>query len=863
MQEKVWIAALAGLLHDIGKFAFRADAPLDEISRGFGEQDYGKHGAHARWSIAFVHTYVPETWRSQLAAVLYHHKPNDHLSKVVALADRLSSGERSDEAEEQPMQQLSVFCRLQADRVQLKNEQYVYWPLKALEFGQAGLFPGPTWPGPEVKRAYGALWHSLDKDAASLFKAHALEGDLPCYLESLLLLLQRYAWCVPSAYYRAQPDVSLYDHSRRTAALAAIIVNRSEAEVDAMLEALRSWYYARRGAAPAGHSSAQPAAMPAVLTERPVACLVGGDISGVQDFIYTITSRGATSALRGRSFYLQLLTEAIARYVLRELGMPITNLIYGGGGHFYLLVPPDTDRQLADLRKAVSRVLLHHHSADLYVALGSQPLCAADFFEGRISQRWEGLSATLRRAKEHRFSELGPDMHPLVFRADTDQGNQEKECQVCGREHPDTRVIEEVRKCPQCLSYEKLGDQLRAAHFLRLDELRLDRTDGTGEPGTWSDVLAELGLAAWVGAELPQASPASNSVRSTLLALSDEAVDRLVPGPKLAVGRRMLVNVTPTFRQEDHDQVVGKVEGLPRVDSVKPFSVMAEQAKGIKRLGILRMDVDNLGRLFSEGFKGSEDNIGTLSRVAALSFAMSMFFEGWLERLIEQTSRENGGAERLYSIYAGGDDLFVIGSWDTIPVLALAIRDHFARFAANHPGVHLSGGIALVPDKYPLYQAADDAKQAEDKAKGYRDESGKKVKNAITFLGKTVHWDTFVQVRCLADKLHVLCNQERRAPQALLRTLINLQEQHDQALARRAREGEDRNQANQPQTCFGPWIPRAAYMLARMRDRHKGAKQELQELADSLTGNNFAAISWIGLAARWAELLGRRTERRR
>ena len=45
----------------------------------------------------------------------------------------------------------------------------------------------------------------LDQDftaaAQSLKQAHEPEGDLPTYLESLLLLMQRYTWAIPSAYY--------------------------------------------------------------------------------------------------------------------------------------------------------------------------------------------------------------------------------------------------------------------------------------------------------------------------------------------------------------------------------------------------------------------------------------------------------------------------------------------------------------------------------------------------------------------------------------------------------------------------------------------------------------------------------------
>ena len=72
---------------------------------------------------------------------------------------------------------------------------------------------------------------------------------------------------------------------------------------------------------------------------KPVALLIGGDISGIQKFIYTIASKKAAKTLRGRSFYLQLLTEAVLRFVLGELELPYTNVIYAGGGHFFLLAP--------------------------------------------------------------------------------------------------------------------------------------------------------------------------------------------------------------------------------------------------------------------------------------------------------------------------------------------------------------------------------------------------------------------------------------------------------------------------------------------------------------------------------------------
>ena len=70
------------------------------------------------------------------------------------------------------------------------------------------------------------------------------------------------------------------------------------------------------------------------------------------------------------------------------------------------------------------------------------------------------------------------------------------------------------------------------------------------------------------------------------------------------------------------------------------------------------MDVDNLGNIFADGL----GKAATLSRVAALSFAISMYFEGWVGQIAEEmnveTHPERG--DTLYSIYSGGDDLFQV-----------------------------------------------------------------------------------------------------------------------------------------------------------------------------------------------------------
>jgi len=777
--------------------------------------------------------------------------------KILTLADNLSTGEEPSQ-EEKFRQLRSIFCSLIADGQQA--QKVLYWPLQPLQMHEDVIFPREKADTEAISEAYKGLGAKFKEQAEGLRKAQA--EHLPIYLESLLLLLQRYAWCIPSVL----PDVSLYDHARIAAGLAACLSEQDEGTLGQILSALEGWFQARR--------EGKAAPMPEVLEETELALLVGGDISGVQDFIYTITARGATSALRGRSFYLQLLTEAVARYVLRRLDLPITNLIYQGGGVFFLLARPSDQARLEEIQRDVSRILLAHHRGDLYLALAFVPLHAADFYDGRISGKWEELGQRLHKAKQRRFAELGSELADL-FQPEGHGGSDERECQVCGREHPGTKKDDDTRKCPPCLSYEELGDDLRRARYLWMAQVEpsVPNQPLGVTPGGWEEVLAAFGMKAGVVGELEDV-PNSGGPR-WILALKDEAMANLQPDSRTVIGRRFLVNLTPILTEEEYQEFREKIKDLSKPGSVKDFSVMAYQSKGIKRLGVLRMDVDNLGKLFAEGFGGK----ASFSRVAALSFAISLFFEGWVEVLAERLGKDEKGHDRLYSIYSGGDDLFFVGSWDAVVELARAIRADFSRFVAGHPGVHTSAGIALIGAKYPLYQAAEEAGRAEHQAKGLRwEEDGRKgEKDAISFLGQALPWCRFGTEDCVKgmDTVHSLAHllfrltapQEEGgegAPRALLQMLIRLRELHQEVAERRARVGEDRNLAGAVQTYYGPWIWRGYYFLKRMARRlekeQPEAASKVEKLAEKLHGENFRAIEWIGLAARWAELLGRERE---
>jgi len=797
-QNEVYLAALAGLLHDIGKFAQRAG---------------WQRGTHTEIGGEFISQYVPKPWRQHLYPVMGHHDHplQGHATKVIALADRLSAAERQEADESGERQLTSIFCQIGEEK-QRPNAQF--WPLRPLTLSEEALFPGDALQAEEETAAYGKLWSGFVQTVQSL-----PSDDLPTYLEGLYYALQRFTWCVPGAYYRTSPDVSLFDHSRATAALAACLADLDEPLLNELLRGQQR--------------------------DKSLVLLVGGDISGVQGFIYTITARGAAKGLRGRSFYLQLLTEAIARFILRELGLPATSLIYVGGGHFYLMAPAGAGEILKKIRADVSSKLLAHHGGDLYLALGWTEASAKDFDRQNFGQKWQAVSREMNAAKRQRFAELN-DVHLLatqVLGPLGQGGGEESECQVCHYEGADVKVEhkgreDERRICPFCSSLEDLGTHLRDADCLLLGGVEPEDMERAG----YIEALRAFGVA--VGFATADGHPIlrlpDTTRRGILLAVRDlpdvPQIARQVShqrGCPLAPGTRYSVNVTP--RRPNGD--------------IATFDQLQRLSQGVKRLGVLRMDVDDLGDLFQWGMQDA-----TLSRVASLSFALSIFFEGWVGELCRRTNRQ-AGVDRVYAIYSGGDDLFIVGAWDALPGLAADIRRDLSRFAAGNPAVHISGGLTLHAGKYPLYQAAVDAEGALNAAKGMTRPNGHG-KDAFNFLGTSIPWEQFDAIQQEQKQLVQLVSPLHEGglgvSRALLRTLLRLYTRFTCAARERGK------------VYWGPWMWQGAYFLKRMEDRQKErkARTEIKRIREALKQNGFRHIEVLGPAARWAELLTRKEQER-
>jgi CRISPR-associated protein Csm1 len=446
------------------------------------------------------------------------------------------------------------------------------------------------------------------------------------------------------------------------------------------------------------------AAVASALVDNPDATdlgLIAGDLSGIQKFIYTIASDGALKSLRARSFYLELVTEEIVQQLLEELKLPRTNVIYAGGGNLYLLAAAtqDTKLVLKKVHREFNKWLLGNFQGKVFLALDFTTFPVKDVSKKDFANHWSTVTKKLTPQKSRKFAE---EINYFLRRR-----RSYDKCQVCHRddvknlEKLNTERPDSVQACSTCRRMFRLGGKLFKVEAIVRQEKKHPPQQKVSSafrisfPKAYYYLLPERGQINEVKGEKNVFFINNWNIQE----YRDAETQNIVP---LLLG--------------NYGQLSQEESGFIRAGE------MAEKAKGISRVGYLRMDVDRLGRIFAEGLAENQ----TLPRLAGLSRQMSYFFKVYLNSLAEnrlanladsaivlnKESRQN-----LLFIYAGGDDLFVSGAWDEIVDFAFDVYQSFRAYTGNNPDITLSGGISIEKEKFPLYQAAKLAEKAEDAAK--------------------------------------------------------------------------------------------------------------------------------------------------
>ncbi|MBK8185554.1 MAG: hypothetical protein IPK63_22715 [Candidatus Competibacteraceae bacterium] len=94
-----------------------------------------------------------------------------------------------------------------------------------------------------------------------------------------------------------------------------------------------------------------------------------------------------------------------------------------------------------------------------------------------------------------------------------------------------------------------------------------------------------------------------------------------------------------------------------------------------------------------------------MSRYASLSRMLDLFFTGYLQERLRQEY------PHTYTVYAGGDDLLLIGPWRQTLALTTDLRSSSSAYVGGNPNITLSAGVALCKANQPLNRTVWEAEE--------------------------------------------------------------------------------------------------------------------------------------------------------
>lgn len=768
--KKIDQIAISALLHDIGKFMQRAGEKHPflnnniEIDRVCPKNNKGipTHW-HSIYTSAFFDMYgrfipnifekfpKPEDNIANLASC--HHNPRTEIGWIIAEADRLSSGmdrisynfledgfdEEKDESTHETQklpddknlykkQKLkSIFTKIiletekedsdkSNDRSQFqqfyenannqKNKNnninnyfddlnYYTYKISELNFSEE-VFPEPKAEFKDYSNEYNYLWNQF----CQKFK-NIKTDNIELYLQNLIYILEKFTWCIPSSVIDF-PDISLFDHSKTTASLATALYKYHE-----LTDNFSENFIKDRSV--------------------PKFLLIDGDFSGIQKYIYNIfgtMTKGSSKILRSRSFYIELLSEITARYLIDQLELNQTNILFSLSGKFLLIAPNHQliINKLLQLSQEIAAWMKNRFYGELSVNIVYDEFSSNDFLLDNFVNKFRSLSDKVEQKKKEKLGEIilkSSNIDSFIIPVDSSHYINGC-CSFCGKEPALATLsplsveteedLEEQRLGQFCKQLKDVGEKLTKSHYLVYARKKINLNEKFIEPlAFFNDNYyvylfdEKLILNKTLHLDILKSSFNVYSFENDIN-FPIKPVNNYIPNEN---GKNLLFeeiadssckNTNLSFYDKSF-QILDY--SFLEDEKIKEQNLML----GRKLLGVLRADVDKMGLIFSYGFddKDLKKSSLTISRYFTLSRLFNAFFGIYLKNLITS----NANFKNIYTVYSGGDDLFLIGPWDVIIDFAITMQEKFKSFTCNNDSVNISAAVCFFKPDFPVKRFAE------------------------------------------------------------------------------------------------------------------------------------------------------------
>ncbi len=681
--KDVELIALAGLLHDIGKFGQRAEIDLREP---FKSKNYGYK--HANYTAQILQDFFNDIQGYHQYAFERHIVGQNSYSNswIIAVADRLASGFEREKFESYNSGEENEDFKTQRLRG-LFDESKEY---RIAKFDVENIFYAKE---KAQKNEYTPLWEEFVKD---LEKLQRTNGNQITDLVSLDYLLRRYTTFIPSATTFKRGDntpvkanIPLYDHLKATAIFAAAIWKLDEKKRENLIN-----YY--RKSAP--------------YEEQKEFILINGDFFGIQNFIFNeVESKSAAKVLRGKSAFVQLLTKVVALYIVERLDLSLLSIVSENAGKFEILAPNNERilEEIKQIQKELNEYFAKEFFAETGIGLTTIECGLFDFIvDGAYKELRDELAKEVELTKLKKFDLLKSE-YPIEWEKELTNQNQ---CFACKKRVGKKRDDIEKNVCDSCYRFIQIGKSLAAKkryliinkkggipifqnYFIAFEDDR-EKIKGYKNNIAVYDISKDTGFEGFAKWELSSYVATQNKEIVSFEELAKRSVK----------------------------------EGIK--DGKREF--------GVEALMSLKGDVDNMGL-----FLQKSNVTASFAKFNFFSRMIDYFFSVYVPYIMRQKYPDT------YTIFAGGDDLFVLGAWDEVIELAKDVRNGFIDFAKGSSLTFSVGMILTKPNKPVNFIA----KRSEEALESSKDMDGK---DAITLFGESVKWDNYLNDNGLKKELGLI-----------------------------------------------------------------------------------------------------------
>ena len=680
-EEKTLI--LGALFHDIGKFEQRCT----------GNPDKEKHpilGVKLISEGKFIDRFTKIVGAENIDVLKniiseHHNSGAKGLTSIVREADRLSASERVEKEETEVYQDQwnhkhlsSLFSKIKilSDR-DLPPKYYKHSHLTKDQFDV--IIPSETTEEEIKEFAYKEYdWNLFKEDLEYVLDIFESDDDFESLINLLLVIFEKYMWCIPDFTGSSETDISLFNHLKDVAGLAhAIKLTQAESNDSKNLN------------------------------------LVIGDIPGIQKYIFDVVNRKPAKILRGRSIFVQVLTRNLATKLLKAFGLTEVNLIMLAGGKFYIIAP-DT-RQFKEKFEAVSEEIEGYLFDNFRMEIGFN--CAYHTFDYSEFMK-KGNSFTFGQIVEEASHKLIQSRYTLFKNRLYNPQNDFKK----------NYIWEEVYVNDDGSGTDSVKCKVTDKPIRMERNAFIDVPTDTGFEKLQVDkqVAIEYGIG-------------SKIVGNDLIAVLDDNGLSIDPKNIMNVknfsnenkyNNRIKILLNPTFTEQLKKRNLGKdvfrntyylevANYCSRIgNDIMPFEDMVKENDGAKFLSLIKGDIDNLGLIMAYGLTSDKDDLTGISRTTTLSNHLKYYFSFFLNGFLADWEKQRED-NKVYTIFAGGDDLMLITPQSSAIKLIKALNEKFAEFSCSNDEIHISYSVTHFKDHTPIRIVADFAEESQKEGKKF------------------------------------------------------------------------------------------------------------------------------------------------